>query len=192
MAQRRDLALLERIGRELGKAAVKRARPQVRKSSRTLARAMSVVRPTQKTTWVYIPHYWAIMVHEGRQPFSKPNAMVWFRDPRKDPRLPTGSTPQRVSQLKHLTRRQYLYWLDQNRKADPTGLNPQARPMIVTKKVTRPTPPNKFFDNREGMRGFREDANKVVKTLFLEHLEATVPGVGRVLRDEAVLVLPRV
>lgn len=179
---------MNRLGRKLGLAAARRARPRVRAASRTLARAIEIQRPTIQTTWVVIPHYWAIMVHEGRRPFSKPFLMAWFRDPRNDPRLSGGQTPRRVSQLKHLTRQEFLFWMQMNRQADPTGLNPRARPMIVTKVIRKGTPPNRFFDNRDGMRGFGREASGIIQAEFSKHVAAVVPGVGRELVAPAAVL----
>ena len=184
-----DQRFLDRLGTRLGKAALRRARPRVRQSSSTLARAMVVLRPTLLTTWVYIPHYWSLYVHDGRRPFVKPHIMCWFRDPRLDPRLNAGRTPERVFQLRHLSREEFLYWMQQNRLADPTGTNPRARPMIVTKAIRKPTAPNAFFSNEDGMRGFDRDASRIVQDEFSRYVASVVPGVGEPIEGRAIVRL---
>ena len=182
----RDTIFLDRLGRTLGKAAARKVRPRVREASRTLARAMTVQRLTTHTTQVFIPHYWAVMVHDGRNPFSRPFAMVWFRDIRNDPRLLGGQTPQRMSQLRRLTKDQFSFWLRENRKADPSGMNPRARPMIVSKVIHKRTIANRFFDNSDGMRGFAAEASDIASQMFSNHVAEVVPGVRKVIVDVAV------
>lgn len=169
-----DRKFLDDLGTRLGRAAAKKVRPRVREASRTLARAIQVQRTSLRKTHVYIPHYWSLMVHDGRRPFRKQRFMVWFRNPRNDPRLPGGKTPQRVSQLRHMSREEFEFWQEQNRKADPTGLNPRARPMVVTKVIRKPTPPDRFFANDDGMLGFQQEAADIIKNEFSLHVLRTV------------------
>lgn len=56
---------------------------------------------------VAVEHYWAVIVHDGRKTIrTKPGEMpmIWFRDPKKDPR----HAVKRWADRPRLTRKQYL------------------------------------------------------------------------------------
>ena len=105
----------------------------------------------QNTGRIHVPHYWALFVHDGRLPFSMPfgHYMVWFKDPHLDPRLTGGKTPERASQLRHLTAEQF-------KEAVELGL------VIVARRIRKATPPTPFFENGAGggMFGFAEAVNQ--------------------------------
>ena len=157
----RDDAFTRRLVTKLGRAAIKKARPGI--PSRALRKALNLFVLNNLIARMQIPHYWAIYVHDGRGPFSAGSRggpaqfLVWFRNPREDPRLvPSGVTPVRARNRRRLTREQFLRGLEANAEAKELGLPP---PMIITRRVTSPSFARKFFDNRIGMRGFVEQAN---------------------------------
>jgi hypothetical protein len=53
---------------------------------------------------VHIPHYWARYYHDGSGPItlSKGHYMVWFKDPKDDPRI-RGGYPVNRSDIQRLT-----------------------------------------------------------------------------------------
>lgn len=117
---------------------------------------------------LYIPHYWAIYIHNGRGP-SQPKSktfLVWFRNPQDDPRIRRGYGVKRPP--RRLSKREWDYWLKQNRKASKLGI---PAPMIVTQyagpsskyKAGGPHP-SKFWDNKHGMAGHLPYAKKTVAT----------------------------
>lgn len=185
----RDNTFTRLLANKLAVAGLRRARPGIFQASKTLARAARAVVVNDNEAWIYIPHYWALMVHDGRLPFSKDRIMVWFRDPRDDPRLVNGQTPERVSQLRSLSKQEFAYWSARNRLADPTGLNPEKRPMVVTKVIRKGTPARPFFSNKEGMAGFSREARLRAGQEWSAFLAAEVPGVGRVEADVVVVRL---
>jgi hypothetical protein len=74
--------------------------------SRTLKNAMTVsyrALPRLHQIIVHIPHYWATYYHDGSGPVTMPKGkyMVWFRDPKDDPRL-KGGFPVKRSQVRTL------------------------------------------------------------------------------------------
>lgn len=74
--------------------------------SRTLKTAMTVsyrALPRLHQIVVHIPHYWATYYHDGSGPVTMPKGkyMVWFRNPKDDPRL-KGGFPVTRSQIKKL------------------------------------------------------------------------------------------
>ncbi len=140
---------------DLAVAARSEARPAVERASRTLADAMQVrTGPRPGHADVFIPHYWAEFVHDGRRAPVFPNppvrAFVWFADPKDDPRLIGGKTPERVSQLRRLSLP----------KGEFRELIREGR-LIIRTKIEKPTAPTRFFDNSAGMKGFREVADRI-------------------------------
>lgn len=136
---------------------------------------------------IRVPHYWARFIHDGRGP--SPGApgtgkiLVWFRDPKDDPRYPGGVYPVRRSDIKRLTRGQFRKWSRINQQiinayrrstgkrsltaADYRAMN---LPMIIAKN----SPGNRgrvigvpFFSNAPGggMFGFRKEMNIVGKRI---------------------------
>lgn len=154
-----------RLSLRLAHAAVDFARPKVKTASTTLASALRVRFKIGREgrASAYIPHYWAVYVHEGRRPFSKEHFMVWFRDPKADPRLRGGKTPARVKDLRRLTKGQFQEALDLRRRWIAQGGDPYDSPVIITKTIRKGTPAKRFFGNEagEGMFGFVERANKI-------------------------------
>lgn len=73
--------------------------------SKTLANAVTVrsrLKPRPGLA-MNIPHYWAKYYHDGSGPVSMPKGqyMVWFRDPKDDPRL-KGGHPVKKSDVRSL------------------------------------------------------------------------------------------
>ena len=171
-----------RLAKRVGDAALRIARPKVNRSSTTLARAMRVkvvrIPGDQRNVKasVHIPHYWAVFVHDGRNPFSKSRFMVFFRNPRLDPRLQGGKTPRRASQLRPLGQAGFeraKQLLRDHRRAGGSSID---APVTFTKTIRKPTAAARFFDNRsaEGMAGFDGQANQIGSPLFSRHVKATL------------------
>jgi hypothetical protein len=75
--------------------------------SRTLRQAVTASyrkTPHGHQMSVNIPHYWAIYYHDGSGPITMPKGkyMVWYRDPKDDPRY-RGGYPVTRSQVRPLT-----------------------------------------------------------------------------------------
>lgn len=181
----RDDDFNRRIVTKIGRAAMVWVRPKI--PSRTLRKALNLFVVSDTEGRIQIPHYWALYVHNGRGPFSAPAGryLVWFRNPKDDPRLRNGVTPVRASQLRHLTPSEYYHWLQVNAQARKEGRDP---PMVVTRAVRKGTPPNRFFATDGGMRGFPQRAQEVVREDVLKHIRESI-GKGGLLHieDEAVL-----
>lgn len=149
------------------------AYPAVAKVSTQLAEALSIYIRNDKEGGLYIPHYWALYVHDGRGPFGPRRAKVkylcWFRDPKLDPRLDNGRSPQRYKDVKRLNREQFYFWLAKNREAQRAGM---PVPMIVTRFYPFPTYPKRFFDNDVGggMVAFPQKAKRLIEGEFNKHV----------------------
>lgn len=160
-----------RLARRLGQAALRKARPRVSRSSETLARSMQVNvfrlpgRLGTVQASVHIPHYWAVYVHDGRRPFRKGRYMVWWRNPKLDPRLQNGKSPRRARNVRRLTRDQFLAAMALRDEWIKQGGDPFDAPVIITKAIRKPTRPNTFFSNEPagGMFGFRDIAGRIAQ-----------------------------
>lgn len=125
------IALLD----ELLKKADAVIRPRI--PSRTLRQAMRKTfdvkgRRISKGS-LFIPHYWAVMVHDGRRAFKAKEAkfLVYFAQEADDPRKPN---PQRLADQRRLTRDEFHAGLAVNRRL--ANVNPQGGPqqhMIIVK-----------------------------------------------------------
>ena len=146
---------------------------------------------------IRVPHYWARFIHDGRGPSPGASGtgkiLVWFRDPKDDPRYPGGIYPVRRSDVKRLTRGQFRKWSRINQQiinayrrttgkrsltaADYRAMN---LPMIIAKS----SPGNRgrvigvpFFSNAPGggMFGFRKEMNvvggRIVSTFVRQELQ---------------------
>ena len=136
---------------------------------------------------IRVPHYWARFIHDGRGPSPGASGtgkiLVWFRNPKDDPRLPGGKYPVRRSDIRRLTRGQFRKWSRINQRiinsyrrftgkrtltaADYRAMN---LPMIIAKN----SPGNRgrvigvpFFSNAPGggMFGFRKEMNVAGKNI---------------------------
>lgn len=182
-----------RLARRLALAGQRKVRPRLSRLSDTLARSLVIeVRriPGDKgnvSSRLHIPHYWAVYAHDGRKPFRKGRYMVWFRNPRLDPRLQGGKSPKRASQLRSLTRDQWIAALRLRNQWIRLGGDPFDAPVIITKVIRRATPPNRFFGNApgDGMFGFGEIASRLATAEFSRHVKS-VMGDALFERDEAV------
>lgn len=134
---------------------------------------------------LHVPHYWALYIHDGRGP--SPGAgggdkiLVWFKDPKNDPRYPGGVYPVRLSQVKRLTKAQFRKWSRINRaiigrykqqsgKRILTASDYRAMdlPMIIAKSSPGDRSGVKsvpFFSNAPGggMAGFKGRAGSIAK-----------------------------
>lgn len=117
---------------------------------------------------LHITHYWALFVHDGRRGGFGPKRgryLVWFRDPKQDPRLRGGKTPARAAQLRQLTGAQWRAGLKANRAARAAGQPPV---MIVTPWVAKGTKARPFFSNDAGggMASFPAKARELIGAEF--------------------------
>lgn len=171
--------LIDRIGR----LALQHVTPKIR--SRTLQRAIRYERVTLRRGRLFIPHFWAIYQHDGRDGVKVKNArsLVYFVNPADDPRL-AGRYPVKLSQIKKLTKEQFRAGMQKN--AELYADNPSAgrmQHMVYVPRVgeTRPGKSYKFFE--DGMRDFVGRVHPMAKRHITELLRFAR---GRV-RQTAVL-----
>jgi hypothetical protein len=172
--------------RQIGRMGVFRARKVI--PSKTLKQAVFFREDTPTSGGVYIPHYWAVYLHDGHgRVYPKGGKfLVWFRDSKDDPRLPSGYTPERYAQTQHLTRAAFERGLADNKRARELGM---PEPMIV-RKSSGPAPSTDFFSNEKGFKGFSRNVNDALNGEVLDHIrELLGPDVFKVKKDKAVLVI---
>lgn len=168
-----DDAFQRRLLRALGRAAVKRVRPKIvsykGKPVRALQKALRAVVIDDTTLQLKIPHFWSVFVHEGRRipVSSKFGVLIWFRDPKRDPRLDNGVTQVNESELRHLNAAEFKEARAENYEAQLQG---RAPPVIIIPAglIRRATPPSPFFGNEPGggMFGFDKQADQIVQDEF--------------------------
>lgn len=119
--------------------------------SRTLATEMETRIETPERGYLYVDPYWALYFHDGRRPIVGKN-MVWFKNPKLDPRLNNGRSPNRASQVRRLNKAEF----DEARRLG----------QIVVRRRVRGVRPTPFFSNQHGMLGFAQEASKIVQDEF--------------------------
>ena len=150
------LSFAERILKKVGRAGLRRAKPQI--PSRTLRRAchfeLTVAGPLVSSGQLYIPHYWAVILHDGRKEVRTEGRkfLVWYKDPRHDPRLQAGKTPARYADRGklRLTPQEFRQELKKGR--------------IIVSQKSRAVKSRPFFGNApgEGMYGFEQEVGLIV------------------------------
>ena len=144
---------------KLGAAAVKHIRPKIK--SKTLRAALRFeVDQLLRGVDLFVPHYWAIYLHDGRgvvRP-KRASVLVWFPNIRNDPRVAGGlQYPIRVNQIRKLTKAQFRKGLELNKT------RPKDDPYMVIAMVSGPTkrPQNPFFKN--GLKDFIPQIDTLVE-----------------------------
>jgi hypothetical protein len=127
---------------------------------------------TQRTAGsrIYLDHYWARFVHDGRGKMSGPprdsQFYVWYKDRKEDPRLSaSGGYPRRFREVRKLTKEEFiadkkagkLVWVDMRLGAG---------------RVHSGVAPSPFFSNDSGggMKGFSKTAGSIVAPRWSTYL----------------------
>ena len=194
-----DDVFLRSLLKVLAKEGVKRVRPHI--PSKTLQAALTVRLDQARSdrAYLYIPHYWAIYVHDGRgAPFGPPPSgkpfYIDFSNPKDDPRLAAhgGQTPPRVAQLRSLSSEEFKRFAKLSRAAKKAGAPPI---MLVRPRIYKPTPGAFFFENVPGaplgafMAFVREEAQRRFRAHAIRRLRKPL-GLQSVPRLNAVTSAP--
>lgn len=168
--------LVRRLLEALGAAAYEKVLPQI--GSSTLQAALQVLIEEQELqVRLFIPHYWAVYYHDGRSGFGPKDAtfLVFFPDPKDDPRLIAGRSPERANQLRRLTKAEFYRGLSENTRRRKAGLPPF---MLVIQNedgspgTVGPAPAHPFFT--EGMAGFALEADDITYPIVDEFVQRIV------------------
>lgn len=145
---------------------------QLRKYMHTLVTISSKV---FSTGIIRVPQYWAIYYHEGRRVISPVSAtyLVWFKNPKDDPRLTNGESPIYRSEIKTLN-----LPLKKLRQLKKDGK------LFIVKRSPRSGSPhfqgNPFFSNAPGggMSGFDKDVGEIAAQEAYETVERMLRSSG--------------
>lgn len=153
-------AFLRRLLTKLTHAAKIAVLPNI--PSRVLRDGLETVVEDGGFGYLYIPHYWALYIHDGHRGPIRPyraQYLVWFRDPRDDPRLRDGY-PIRETDVKRLTKDEFYEAVEIQRQRDIAGL-----PAYVYIRKFRPaSPPRQFFETN--LSRFEARADRLVADTF--------------------------
>lgn len=165
-----DTTLYTRILEKALKLGTEKARTYCR--SKTLKAAMyhriEAEKPNSSDGRIRVPHYWAKFFHDGRDAvFAKAKALVWFKDPNKDPRLKKGYPVYKSDvQTLDLSKEEFF----RLRKAGE----------IFVKRVSGRTkqPQNPFFSNRGGMAGLDSEVSQIAQKETYRYVEEQLRSRG--------------
>jgi hypothetical protein len=172
--------MYERLLTKFGERELKYVRREV--GSRTLKKAMKLLVELNKgRARLYIPHYWALYYHDGHGTITPKRArkLVFFDNPKDDPRLDNGKTPEREAQVGRLTKQQYQDGVKRNRKRAARG----QRPFMYVVDSVGPTPGDPFFERASGSASARADA------FFEKEVARELRGLTRDLDERDTLYL---
>lgn len=154
---------------ELGERAEDKARLAI--GSRTLRQALEHEQTGLTTAQIFVSHHWSVFYHDGRgTALPKGQFLVWFRNPRDDPRNIPGY-PKTTSQIKKLTPAQWQRGLMLNTLHRANGGSYETQPMIIARRSS-PTRGAEFFTT--GMLGFKQIAAPIVRARFERFLDRVV------------------
>lgn len=152
------------IIRELGLRGLAMARRYLdnRQGSKTLSDDMAFQQVDDTEGVIYVPHYWAHYVHDGRAGKTMPPGryMVYFPDARDDPRTSGGTRyPTRYHQVRarRLTTAEFQEFQKINKDRAAAGAPPI---MVVASRVGPVTKKIPFFD--VGLKGLLQVARDEV------------------------------
>lgn len=169
-AERTLYQILTKVGTRLNEL----AKPRVEAVSQILADAMRMtVDVAGQETFLMIPHYWAVYLHDGRGPFRPRRRnvkfLVWFAAPADDPRLRSGY-PVRETDIRILSKAQFQAGLEENKRRLLSGGSPY---MFVAKAWPLSTPGTPFFT--QGLEPVQDEIPDIVDT-EIQKLWGTVAG----------------
>jgi hypothetical protein len=118
------LALLDKLVTKADRV----IRPQIpsRRLRQAMRKTFDISQTRRAKGALFIPHYWAVMVHDGTRAFGPKSAqfLVYFANEDDDPR---GPSPERASDERRLTRDEFNAGMQRNR--DLEIQNPGGGPM---------------------------------------------------------------
>lgn len=150
--------------------------------------------PTQYA--LIVPHFWATYIHDGRGAVTGKPLLIWFRNPKDDPRLLNGNTPERLSQTRRLTSGEFKKWSTINRekisaykKATGKRILTQGEmeslklPMVVARVSPAPYKSSKIYpffanDPGGGMFGFIDIVGTDAKADVSAYVKARLEKAG--------------
>lgn len=176
-----DREFFRQIWEILGRRAFNRLRPRI--PSRTLQNALRL-EVFDYGFRLYIPHYWALYLHDGRGPVRPKDktVLVWYENPlQDDPRL-KGGYPVRANQIRRLNASQFKAGLRENRRrARLNRLDGGNRPpFMIIRNTAGPFRGFPFFT--EALRGFSQEMREEIQLRLRERILQDLPSGSRTTR----------
>ena len=162
-------AIIRKVLQELGTREAGIVRGMI--PSRQLRAALElIIEENEHRAVLFIPHYWAVFYHDGRDTVRPQSAqkLVFFDNKNDDPRLRGGRYPETLSQVRRLTRREYARGLRINRERRRRG---QRAFMFVVDSVG-PSGAHPFFD--ELAQGAVARADALVRRAFNREIRRAI------------------
>lgn len=166
---------------ELAEQAYRAYYPRI--PSRTLREALTIVFKgsednadlDEDDVALYIPHYWALYLHDGRGPVSPrfKKFLVYYRNPRDDPRLADGY-PVRASQHKRLSENDFKEGLRKNRRNYQLGIPPFMYVVKDDRGRPRSTGPAAGYHWFDQSMGVIEKAHPKIMARFEKYIDSIV------------------
>lgn len=160
-------AFKARLRARLGLMALARAQRNLEPISKTLRDAIVIETVDADTVKLYIPHFWAIYVHDGQKtsPITVRKGggkrfLAWFRNPEDDPR--TKPAPVRLADVKYLRQ---VWSKAEFRAAVASG-------RLILARYKAPSKAQPFFS--PGMEEFEAAAADVIAESFDEFVRTEV------------------
>lgn len=163
--------ILRTVLRAIGERELAEARRRV--PSRTLRAAMElIVEENEARARVFVPHYWAVYLHDGHNGINPRTAtkLVFFDNPNDDPRRRGARKPERFSQERRLTAEEFRQGLAINAERAARG----QRPFMYVVDSTRPVRGKPWFDRmaagasrrvgRRAAQAFDREMQKLIDT----------------------------
>lgn len=130
--------------------------------SKRLRRSLQIQRPSDSVAVLHVPEYWAFFVHYGTQRVTD-KLMVWFKDPRNDPRL-SPRPPVRRRDIKKLTPAQFRAAREANQLI-----------IAYNRRAIKAVP---FFENPGNMAPFVSHAFETIPKRFSQLVRRELKGLG--------------
>lgn len=140
--ERKQREAVLRLGREYHEALVLQIRPYSQTISSTLQISAAPYRVASGSYRMRIssPYFWAGILDQGRGRIEAGSRLlVWFADPRNDPRIAAGY-PRTVGQIRRLSDSEYQFGLEMNRLHRRLGLSAY----MIVREVSGPFPGFQF------------------------------------------------
>ena len=181
---------LDRIGR-LGRRRLKAALVPV---SGTLQRSVEYrvdLRSKTSRVSIGVPHYWAVYLDQGRGVVKPSSAkvLVWFQNPKDDPRTNGGRNyPVRRRDVRRLSRAQYRAGLRENTRRRRRGQEPFmiVRSLDGSPKLAGPAA-GKHFMAKAFNSSTRGEVSRIIQDEISKHVRARV----KLVKGTSVAKLPR-
>lgn len=162
-------AVTREVLRAIGERELAEARRRVPSKQLRLAMQL-IVEESKARARVFVPHYWAIYLHDGHDEINPRSArkLVFFDNPHDDPRVRGARRAERYSQERRLTKREYELGLQINRERAERG----QRPFMYVVSSTRAVGGKPWFDQMA--RGAARRVNGRAATAFDREMQKLV------------------